>query len=89
MTKERREWAIKYINSCLKDGYMDLNERNQDELQVIKEAMNTLYCVEQFRWERDVAVSQLGQLGLCLGEKIDGVYFTKEECDWLKNILNK
>ena len=34
---------------------------------------------EQTKWERDIALSQLEKLGLGLGEKIDGVYLTKEE----------
>ena len=42
-------------------------------------AFAALICLEQYRWERDVAVSQLEQLGLSLGEKIDGVYLSREE----------
>ena len=40
-------------------------------------ASEALY--EQTKWERDIALSQLEKLGLGLGEKIDGVYLTKEE----------
>lgn len=34
---------------------------------------------DQFKWERDIAIEQLDELGLSLGQKIDGVYLTKEE----------
>lgn len=34
---------------------------------------------EQYKWERDVAIAQLVELGLCLGQKIDGVYLTQEK----------
>ena len=34
---------------------------------------------EQYKWERDVAIAQLNELGLSLGQKIDGVYLDKEK----------
>jgi hypothetical protein len=37
----------------------------------------------QYKWERDVAINQLEQLGIGLGQKIDGVYLTKEEYERL------
>lgn len=37
--------------------------------------------IEQYQWERDVALEQLEDLGICFGEKVDGVYLTKEEYD--------
>lgn len=38
---------------------------------------------DQIKWERDIAIEQLEKLGLSLGQKIDGVYLTKEEYDKL------
>ena len=38
---------------------------------------------DQIKWERDVAIEQLEELGLSLGQKIDGVYLGKEEHDKL------
>ena len=38
---------------------------------------------DQYKWERDVAIEQLEELGLSLGQKIEGVYMTKEEHDKL------
>ena len=34
---------------------------------------NALGAIEQIRWERDVAISQLEELGLGLGQKVDHV----------------
>ena len=42
-------------------------------------AFNALICADQLMWERDVAIGQLEELGLSLGQKIDGVYLGKEE----------
>lgn len=38
---------------------------------------------DQIKWERDVAIEQLEELGLSLGEKIDGVYLNKKEYEKL------
>lgn len=38
MTKQEKE-AVKYIESQLEDGYIDLGINEQDELQIIKEAI--------------------------------------------------
>ena len=34
---------------------------------------------EQIKWERDIAISQLEELGIAFAEKVDGFYLTKEE----------
>lgn len=34
-------------------------------------AFSALICLNQFKWERDVAISQLEELGLSLGQKTD------------------
>lgn len=36
-------------------------------------AISSLGAIEQFRWERDVAISQLEELGLSLGQKVDHI----------------
>lgn len=48
MTKKRREEAIKYIEAQLEDGYLDLGLHEQDELEIIKEAMNMLRIIDKF-----------------------------------------
>ena len=51
--------------------------------QATELAFNALACIEQYRWERDVAIGQLEELDLSFGQKIDGVYITKEEYEKL------
>lgn len=46
-------------------------------------AMNALSAIEQIRWERDVAIDQLKEIGIDLGRKMDGKYLTKEEYEEL------
>jgi hypothetical protein len=46
-------------------------------------AFSSLIVLEQIRWERDIALAQLEELGISFGEKIDGKYLTKEEYNQL------
>ena len=48
MIKQRREEAIKYIESQLGYGYIDLGINEQDELEIVKEAINVLKTVDKF-----------------------------------------
>lgn len=41
--------------------------------KAIEEAFMALTCLGQYMWERDVAISQLEELGLSLGQKVDHV----------------
>ena len=34
---------------------------------------------DQIKWEFNIAIEQLSKLGIGFGEKIDGIYLTKEE----------
>lgn len=43
-----------------------------DALAYIKELEAKAKLVEQYRWERDVAIDQLKQLGVAFGEKVNG-----------------
>jgi len=49
----------------------------------VEQAFSAMICLSQYVWERDVAISQLEELGLSFGQKIDGVYITKEEYEKL------
>lgn len=44
----------------------------------VKMAFNALGCVGQYRWERDIALEMLEELGLGFGQKIDGVYISND-----------
>lgn len=82
MNKKEMEEAIKHIESQLECGYIDLSEvHDKNEIEVIKHAMSAMFAIEQIRWERDIAIAQLDELCLSLGQEIDGVYLTKEEYD--------
>ncbi len=49
MDKQRRQDAIDYITSCLEDGYLDLGLNDQDELSVVKEAMDLLKLKDEIK----------------------------------------
>ena len=48
MTKEQREEAFKYIESQLEDGYLDLGLYEQNELEIVKEAIKMLKFVDKW-----------------------------------------
>lgn len=54
-----------------------------DEYKDKKEDMVSKGLFDQIKWERDVAIEQLKEIGLSLGQKIEGVYMTKEEYEKL------
>lgn len=48
MTTEDRKEAIRYINSQLEYGYIDLGAHDTDEIEIIKEAMALLNILDTF-----------------------------------------
>lgn len=64
-------------------GYGDAVDRIDDWMDAQPIVDIDAGLVGQYRWERDVAISQLEELGLGFGQKIDGVYLTKEEYEKL------
>jgi hypothetical protein len=48
MTEQRRKDALKYIEGQLEYGYIDLCMNDQDELEIIKEAINLLKAIDKF-----------------------------------------
>lgn len=58
----QRDLAILIENKSLPDG-----------IEAMKVAISALDAIEQFRWERDVVIGQLRELGLKLGLKTDDV----------------
>ena len=47
--------------------------------RAVKQAFGALVCIGQFKWERDIAIEQLEELGIGFGQKIEGVYLTHDE----------
>lgn len=60
-----------------------------DTANAVEQAFDALACIDQYRWERDIVVSQLEELGLSFGQKIDGVYLTKEEAEIIRSIIRR
>ena len=84
MTLQERNESIEYIKRQLDNGYVDVGgAHDENEIQIIKEAISALILINQIRWERDIALEQLADLGLSLGQKIEGHYITEEEYDKL------
>lgn len=48
MTEQNRKKAIEYIEAQLKNDYVDLGSHEQDELEIVKEAINVLKMVDKF-----------------------------------------
>ena len=46
--------------------------------KAVEAAFNAWGCVGQYRWERDIALEMLEELGLGFGQKIDGVYISND-----------
>ena len=59
--------AIEYLK-FKKEFLADINLQG---LEAYDMAINALGSIEQIRWERDVAMKQLEELGIALGEKVN------------------
>ena len=44
--------------------------KNYEVVQAIDHAINCVGAIEQIKWERDIAIQQLNELGYQFGEKI-------------------
>ena len=80
-----REEASSYLmntyNSIVETSGRQCGKTNfKTALLMGAQALNVL---DQYQWERDVALSQLEELGISFAEKIDGVYLSMEEYEEL------
>lgn len=75
--------AIKRIKTHMISHHMEEEPHCYYITEALYMAINALGAIDQIRWERDVAVEQLKELGISFGQKIDGVYLTNEENDKL------
>lgn len=48
MTEQNRAEAFRYIEAQLEDGYIDLGLHDEDELEIVKEAIQKLKMVDKF-----------------------------------------
>lgn len=74
----QRDLAILIENKSLPDG-----------IEAMKVAISALGAIEQYKWERDVAISQLEELGLSLGQKVDHVIIKDEIIEYLLDMLEE
>lgn len=66
--------AIEDIKEYKKNAVEILRKHDQyATAKAVEEAFMALACLGQYMWERDVAISQLEELGLSLGQKVDHV----------------
>ena len=48
MSMTNREECIKYIEAQLESGYLDLGAHDEDEIEIVKEAMALLKVIDKF-----------------------------------------
>ena len=75
--------AILRIKDHMEVHHMAESPRCKYITEALQMAINIMGAFEQVAWERSVAFEQLEELGIGFGQKIDGVYITKEEHDKL------
>ena len=63
---------LKAQNAELSKNIMWMEAERDDFKRTITQLEAKAGLVEQYRWERDVAIDQLKQLGIGFGEKVDG-----------------
>ncbi len=71
--------AILRIKDHMEVHHMAESPRCKYITEALQMAINIMGAFEQVAWERSVAFEQLEELGIGFGQKIDGVYITKEE----------
>ena len=65
-----REFTVKPQNDVSVVVGEDRLYLNDEMLQSLDHAINCVGAIEQIKWERDIAISQLNELGYQFGEKI-------------------
>lgn len=79
-------WLKSVVNESSKDEIDEIIQRIK-HFPAVDAVSKSLY--DQIKWERDIALEQLADLGISLGQKIDGVYLTKEKYDELLECVDK
>lgn len=81
--------AMLRIKDHMEVHHMAESPRCKYITEALQMALNIMGAFEQVAWERNVAIGQLEELGLSLGQKIDGVYLTKEKYEKLLECVDK
>lgn len=72
-------------------GYLKFNDCGPCEEKIctaLSMGSNALTVLEQYKRERDLAISQLDDLGVEFGRKTNGVYLSKDEYEELVEYKN-
>ena len=69
----------KYINMERWNEIQMLQAEDERYAIALDNAISGLKMLEQRGWERDIATAQLHELGIGLGQKIDGIYLTHDK----------
>ena len=69
----------KYINMERWNEIQMLQAEDERYVIALDNAISGLKMLEQRGWERDIATAQLHELGIGLGQKIDGIYLTHDK----------
>ena len=69
----------KYINMERWNEIQMLQAEDERYYIALDNAISGLKMLEQRGWERDIATAQLHELGIGLGQKIDGIYLTHDK----------
>lgn len=59
------------LKKSLKNNKCNDKDECNDKIKAIEIALDALILNEQYKWERDVAIEQLKELGYELGQKIN------------------
>ena len=79
-------WLKSVVNESSKDEIDEIIQRIK-HFPATDAVSKNLY--DQTKWERDIALEQLADLGLFLGQKIEGYYITEDEYDELLEYKRK
>ena len=75
--------AKRRIELHMMNHHMEESSHYKYLAKALQMAINALGSIDQIRWERDVAVKQLKELGIGFAEQVDGKYLSKEEYEKL------
>jgi hypothetical protein len=68
--KEMKNARVVYLQDLSIVKLEKRTERKKQEVQALDHAITCVGAIEQIKWERDIAIQQLNELGYQFGEKI-------------------
>ena len=81
LTQERNYWKRKYEMHKNNPSPI-IREPYKRKVESLDHAINCVGAIEQIKWERDIAIQQLNELGYQFGEKV-------EKKTWTEILKNK